>query len=53
MKKTNIQKRKLTKKEMKQISGAGPVCPLVVSCIDPNTGQELYGVHGIQDGPCC
>lgn len=53
MKKSNIQKKKLTKKEMKTINGAGPICPRVISCTDRNTGEELYGVYGIQDGPCC
>ncbi|WP_164465152.1 hypothetical protein [Chryseobacterium lactis] len=53
MKKSTIPTKRLTKKEMKEISGARPFCPLVVSCFDPSTGQEMYGVHGIQDGPCC
>ncbi|MDN5480676.1 MAG: bacteriocin, partial [Chryseobacterium sp.] len=54
MKKSNSQPKKLTKKELKKISGgARPICPLVVSCFDPSTGQEFYGVYGIQDGPCC
>ncbi|MBL1221667.1 bacteriocin [Chryseobacterium sp. L7] len=54
MKKSNIQLKKLTKKELKNISGgARPVCPRVVSCFDPATGEEQYGVYGIQDGPCC
>lgn len=53
MKKSNIQKKKLTKGEMKTINGAGPICPLVFSCFDRNTGEEQYGVYGIQDGPCC
>ncbi|HBV17292.1 bacteriocin [Chryseobacterium carnipullorum] len=54
MKKSNSQPKKLTKKELKKISGgARPICPLVVSCFDPATGQEFYGVYGIQDGPCC
>lgn len=54
MKKSNNQKRKLVKSELKEIKGgAKPVCPRVVSCIDPATGEELYGVYGIQDGYCC
>ncbi|MCT2408661.1 bacteriocin [Chryseobacterium antibioticum] len=54
MKKSNFQPKKLTKKELKKISGgARPVCPRVVSCIDPATGDELYGVFGVQDGYCC
>ncbi|MBF6646656.1 hypothetical protein H3Z85_07710 [Chryseobacterium indologenes] len=53
MKKSNIQTKKLTKKQLKEISGARPFCPLVLSCFDPNTGEEVYGVYGIQDGPCC
>lgn len=53
MKNSDIQKKRLTKEELKKISGTGPVCPLVISCTDPNTGEELYGVYGIQDGPCC
>lgn len=53
MKKSKIQKKQLTKKEMKSINGARPFCPLVLSCIDRYTGEELYGVYGIQDGPCC
>ncbi|MFZ4930468.1 hypothetical protein [Chryseobacterium sp. Mn2064] len=53
MKKTTLQKRKLSKKAMKEISGARPFCPLVVSCFDPRTGEEMFGVQGIQDGACC
>lgn len=53
MKKSIVQKKKLTKREMKEINGSGPVCPLVISCTDKYTGEERYGVHGIQDGPCC
>jgi hypothetical protein len=53
MKKSNFQTRKLSKKDLKEIKGARPVCPRVVSCIDPETGTELYGVFGIQDGYCC
>jgi hypothetical protein len=54
MKKSDIQKRKLTKAELKEVNGGKrPVCPRVVSCIDPATGEELYGVFGIQDGYCC
>ncbi|WP_160138178.1 hypothetical protein [Chryseobacterium sp. c4a] len=52
MKKSTVQKKKLTKKEMKTINGAGTICPIVFSCID-HTGNEQYGVYGIQDGPCC
>lgn len=47
------QKKKLTKIELKTINGAGPICPRVINCTDRNTGEELYGVYGIQDGPCC
>ncbi|WP_117590856.1 class IIb bacteriocin, lactobin A/cerein 7B family [Chryseobacterium piperi] len=54
MKKSNIQQRKLTKKELKEINGgAGPICPVVFSCFDRRTGEELIGVPGIQDGYCC
>ncbi len=54
MKKSNIQQRKLTKNELKEINGGKrPICPRVVSCIDPATGEELYGVFGVQDGYCC
>ncbi|WP_165828329.1 hypothetical protein [Chryseobacterium phosphatilyticum] len=53
MKTINIQKRKLNKKELKEIKGAGPECPVVFSCFDRNTGEEQIGVPGIQDGPCC
>lgn len=53
MKKLNILKRKLTKKELKGIAGSGAACPLVLSCFDRFTGEEKMGVHGIQDGPCC
>jgi bacteriocin-like protein len=53
MKKTNIQKKKLSKKELKKISGAGPVCPVVFSCFDRWTGEELIGVPGIQGEYCC
>ena len=53
MKKSNIQKKKFTKSELKIINGAGPICPRVINCTDRNTGEELYGVYGIQDGPCC
>lgn len=54
MKKANTQKRKLSKNELKEISGGRrPVCPRVVSCTDPQTGEERSGVPGIQDGLCC
>lgn len=54
MKKSNNPKRKLGKAELKEISGGlGPVCPRVISCTDPNTGEERYGVPGMQDGFCC
>lgn len=54
MKKSNIPQRKLSKKELKEISGGlRPVCPRVISCTDMKTGVELSGVPGIQDGPCC
>ncbi|PXW14320.1 hypothetical protein C8D70_10722 [Chryseobacterium sp. CBTAP 102] len=55
MKKSNIQKRKLNKMELKKISGGAnrPVCPRVISCTDPHTGEERYGVPGMQDGFCC
>lgn len=54
MKKSNVQKRKLTKKELKEISGGfRPICPRVISCIDRHTGQELSGVPGVQDEYCC
>ncbi|MGH1518627.1 hypothetical protein [Chryseobacterium sp. JK1] len=53
MKNSKNQKKKLSKKEMKEISGARPFCPLVVSCFDPRTGDEMFGVQGIQDGACC
>lgn len=55
MKNSNIQKRKFTKNELKEINGgaARPVCPRVISCTDPRTGEELSGVPGIQDGYCC
>ncbi|MCL8536195.1 MULTISPECIES: hypothetical protein [Chryseobacterium] len=53
MKTSNIQTKKLTKKELKKIKGAGPECPVVFSCFDRNSGEELIGVPGIQDGPCC
>ncbi|MBF6646657.1 MULTISPECIES: hypothetical protein [Chryseobacterium] len=53
MKTTSIQKRKLNKKDLKEIKGAGPHCPVVFSCFDRNTGEEQTGVPGIQDGLCC
>jgi len=54
MKTSTIQKRKLTKNELKEISGGKkPVCPRVVSCFDRETGEERYGVPGEQDGYCC
>ncbi|MBB6371377.1 hypothetical protein [Chryseobacterium shigense] len=53
MKKLNFQKKRLSKKELKEIKGARPVCPRVISCIDPDSGVELYGVTGVQDGYCC
>ncbi|UWX59835.1 hypothetical protein N0B40_15610 [Chryseobacterium oranimense] len=53
MKKSNFQKKRLSKNELKEIKGARPVCPRVISCIDPDTGIELYGVYGVQDGYCC
>ncbi|WP_157859422.1 hypothetical protein [Chryseobacterium angstadtii] len=53
MKKSNILSKKLTKKELKEIKGARPFCFIVMSCFDPNTGEEQYGVPGHQDGNCC
>ncbi|WP_312297399.1 hypothetical protein [Chryseobacterium sp.] len=54
MKKSNKPKRKLSKTELKEISGGlRPICPRVISCTDPNTGEERYGVPGMQDGFCC
>ncbi|WP_165828330.1 hypothetical protein [Chryseobacterium phosphatilyticum] len=53
MKKSNIQTRKLSKKELKEIKGAGPVCPIVISCTDRRTGKERSGVPGVQDEFCC
>jgi bacteriocin-like protein len=53
MKKSNVQIKKLTKKELKEINGGGPACPRVISCFDRHTGEELSGVYGIQDGYCC
>ncbi|WP_157859423.1 hypothetical protein [Chryseobacterium angstadtii] len=54
MKKSNFQPRKLSKKELKGIKGgARPICFIVISCYDPATGEEQYGVPGHQDGNCC
>ncbi|WP_165851843.1 hypothetical protein [Chryseobacterium pennipullorum] len=53
MKKSTIQKRKLSKRDLKEINGSGPHCPIVFSCFDRYTGEEQMGVQGIQDGPCC
>lgn len=54
MKKSDTQKRKLTKNELKEIIGGfRPVCPRVISCTDRYTGEERSGVPGIQDGLCC
>ncbi|WBV55288.1 bacteriocin [Chryseobacterium daecheongense] len=54
MKKSNIRIIKLTKKELKKVNGGvGHDCPVVFSCFDRNTGEELIGVPGIQDGYCC
>ncbi|PWW28616.1 MULTISPECIES: bacteriocin [unclassified Chryseobacterium] len=55
MKNSKNQKRKLSKNELKEISGGTnrPICPRVISCTDPNTGEERYGVPGMQDGFCC
>lgn len=53
MKKSNFQKKRLSKNELKEIKGARPVCPRVISCTDSETGIELYGVYGVQDGYCC
>jgi len=53
MKTTNIHPRKLTKKQLKEIKGAGPVCPIVITCTDRRTGRERSGVPGVQDEFCC
>ncbi|GAB0154890.1 hypothetical protein CHRYSEOSP005_01500 [Chryseobacterium sp. Alg-005] len=53
MKNLKIQKRKLTKRELKEITGAGPVCPIIFSCFDRSTGEELFGVPGVQGEYCC
>lgn len=53
MKKSNVQIKKLSKKELKEINGGRVVCPRVISCIDRRTGQERSGVPGVQDDYCC
>lgn len=53
MKTSNMQKTKLSKKALKEIKGAGPICHIVISCTDRRTGQERSGVPGIQDEFCC
>ncbi|MDH6251675.1 bacteriocin-like protein [Chryseobacterium sp. H1D6B] len=54
MKKSTFQKRKLSKKELKEISGGRkPICPRVVTCYVRETGEERSGVPGEQDGYCC
>ncbi|PIF43748.1 hypothetical protein CLU96_0662 [Chryseobacterium sp. 52] len=54
MKNLNLQKRKLSKKDLKKIDGGlRPFCYVVISCTDRETGYELYGVPGVQDGYCC
>ncbi|CAD0222675.1 bacteriocin [Chryseobacterium sp. D764] len=55
MKNSKNQKRKLSKNELKEISGGAnrPICPRVISCTDPHTGEERSGVPGMQDGFCC
>ncbi|WP_185117577.1 hypothetical protein [Chryseobacterium sp. PMSZPI] len=53
MKTSNFPKTKLTKRELKSIKGAGPICPIVISCTDRRTGKERSGVPGVQDEFCC
>ncbi|WP_117585872.1 bacteriocin [Chryseobacterium luteum] len=49
--KTNLQKRKLTKKELKEINGGnGPTC--VTTCFCNNDG-ELYIGACTAKGVCC
>lgn len=48
-----IRHKKLTKRELRDIKGAGPVCPVIISCFDRRTGEERFGVPGIQDEYCC
>jgi len=52
MKKSTIQKRALTKSELKEINGsARPLC-LRGFCQDPSTGEMIPGLIG-RDGFCC
>jgi hypothetical protein len=53
MKTTNIHTRKIDQKTIKEIKGAGPVCPIVITCTDRRTGRERSGVPGVQDEFCC
>ncbi|WP_164465150.1 hypothetical protein [Chryseobacterium lactis] len=53
MKKSIIQTRKLSKRELREIKGAGPICHIVISCTDRRTGIERSGVPGVQDEFCC
>nr|WP_315031590.1 hypothetical protein [uncultured Chryseobacterium sp.] len=52
MKKSNIQKRTLTKSELKEINGSAlPLC-LRGFCQDPSTGELVRGLID-RDGFCC
>lgn len=52
MKKSNIQIKKLTKKELKEINGAGgPDCLAQCFCLTPD-GEGYIGACSIKGG-CC
>ena len=52
MKKSNIQKRKLTKNELKQINGGGTICPGTCFCNIDGGGEIRIGACDSK-GRCC
>ncbi|WP_276877871.1 hypothetical protein, partial [Chryseobacterium joostei] len=52
MKKSNIQQRKLTKQELKEINGGNRVFCLRGFCMVPGSDELVRGLIG-EDGYCC
>jgi bacteriocin-like protein len=52
MKNSNIQKKKLSKSELKEINGGIPPFCLRGFCYIPETGEFVRGLIA-QDGSCC
>ncbi|WP_165851842.1 hypothetical protein [Chryseobacterium pennipullorum] len=52
MKKSQIQKKALTKSALKEINGSAPPLCIRGFCVHPSTGELIPGLLG-RDGFCC